>query len=196
MKNRAFTLIELLAVIVILAIIALIVVPIVLNIINDSKKSADERSIELYGKAVENAILNYQLKNMDDTEITFEKIKSYVKYNGNEIICGDTIINNNGSVYLNNCSLDGTKIEYTYGSLEQEQPKTIKFYLDSVEYTANEGESFYEWSIRNHGVFDTASAALHTVKCPEADVIDSSRNIVGTVNKILAGEHYKTDGPC
>ena len=44
MKNKAFTLIELLAVIVILAIIALIATPAVLNIIEDSRKSAAEAS--------------------------------------------------------------------------------------------------------------------------------------------------------
>ena len=61
MKNRAFTLIELLAVIVILAIIALIATPIILNIINDTKKSSVERSKELYLHAVEIAIANKNL---------------------------------------------------------------------------------------------------------------------------------------
>ena len=55
MKN-AFTLIELLAVIVILAIIALIAVPIVIHIINDSKTSSEEQSVELYIDTVKKAI--------------------------------------------------------------------------------------------------------------------------------------------
>ena len=46
MKNKGFTLIELLAVIVILAIIALIATPVILNIIEDARKSAAERSME------------------------------------------------------------------------------------------------------------------------------------------------------
>ena len=53
MKKRGFTLIELLAVIVILAIIALIATPAVLNIIEDSEKSAAERSMEAVVKAAE-----------------------------------------------------------------------------------------------------------------------------------------------
>ena len=53
MKKNGFTLIELLAVIVILAIIALIATPAVLNIIEDSKKSAAERSTEAVVKAAE-----------------------------------------------------------------------------------------------------------------------------------------------
>ena len=44
MRKKGFTLIELLAVIVILAIIALIATPAVLNIIEDSRKSAAEAS--------------------------------------------------------------------------------------------------------------------------------------------------------
>ena len=56
MKNKAFTLIELLAVIVILAIIALIVVPIVLNIIDDADKESEADSAKMYIHAVELAI--------------------------------------------------------------------------------------------------------------------------------------------
>ena len=44
MKNKGFTLIELLAVIVILAIIALIATPVILNIINDTRDSANKES--------------------------------------------------------------------------------------------------------------------------------------------------------
>ena len=60
--KKGFTLIELLAVIVILAIIALIAVPIVINIINDTKKSSDEQSVELYKDTVEKAIVKENMK--------------------------------------------------------------------------------------------------------------------------------------
>ena len=52
-NKKGFTLIELLAVIVILAIIALIATPIILNMINDAKKSAAVDSAYGYTKAVE-----------------------------------------------------------------------------------------------------------------------------------------------
>jgi len=61
MKEKGFTLIELLAVIVVLAIIAMIAIPIILNIINDTKKSSIERSKELYLDAVEQAIARKNL---------------------------------------------------------------------------------------------------------------------------------------
>ena len=63
MNKKAFTLIELLAVIVILAIISLIAVPIVINIINDSKISSDEQSVELYLDTAEKTITKKQLSN-------------------------------------------------------------------------------------------------------------------------------------
>ncbi len=47
MKKNGFTLIELLAVIIILAIVALIATPIILNVIEDSRKSANKSQIEL-----------------------------------------------------------------------------------------------------------------------------------------------------
>ena len=62
MRNKGFTLIELLAVIVILAIIALIATPIVLGIINDSRKSADQETAKLiasnFGLAYQTAYMS------------------------------------------------------------------------------------------------------------------------------------------
>lgn len=55
-NKKGFTLIELLAVIVILAIIALIATPIILNMINDAKKSAAKDSAYGYMKSVENYV--------------------------------------------------------------------------------------------------------------------------------------------
>ncbi len=54
--KKGFTLIELLAVIVILAIIALIATPIILNIVEDSKKSAATESAKLYIDGFQNII--------------------------------------------------------------------------------------------------------------------------------------------
>ena len=58
-ENKGFTLIELLAVIVILAIIALIATPVILGIIEDSRKSANERSAEMIKAGVQNAYTSY-----------------------------------------------------------------------------------------------------------------------------------------
>ena len=81
--KKGFTLIELLAVIVILAIIALIATPIVLNIINDTKKSAILRSAEFYIDAVEN-------------EITLENMKTGGSFNPNVCTITNGIVSCDG----------------------------------------------------------------------------------------------------
>lgn len=53
MKRNGFTLIELLTVIAILAVIAVITTPVVIGVINDSKKNAKARQIELIEGAAE-----------------------------------------------------------------------------------------------------------------------------------------------
>ena len=94
MKKNAFTLIELLAVIVILAIIALIAVPIVINIMNDSKTSSDEQSVELYLDTVEKTITKKQLSNQK-----FNPDKCEIQDNG-ELEC-----------YKNNELIDTVQVE-------------------------------------------------------------------------------------
>ena len=76
--KKGFTLIELLAVIVILAIIALIATPIVLDIIDDVKTSAKERSIENIEHAAELYITSeYQMNNeLAPSEITIGELKN------------------------------------------------------------------------------------------------------------------------
>ena len=63
MKRKGFTLIELLAVIVILAVIALIAIPIILNMINDARKSSAVDSSYGYIEAVE---YENQMNMLDD----------------------------------------------------------------------------------------------------------------------------------
>ena len=126
MKKKGFTLIELLAVIVILAIIALIATPIILNIISDSKEESNKRSVELYGKAVEQAIAKYQLNNnesilgtfttTDGKTLTKGEKELKVEYNGN-VVCTTTEIYEDGTVYLADCTVNGGDKKYTYGKL-------------------------------------------------------------------------------
>ena len=81
--KKGFTLIELLAVIVILAIIALIAVPIVLHIIDDSKSSSEEQTIQLYIDSVKKAIARKQLE-----ESNFNPDTCNIKDDGN-LLCND-----------------------------------------------------------------------------------------------------------
>ena len=111
MRNKGFTLIELLAVIVILAIIALIATPIILGIIKDAKEQANERSVEMYAKALENAIAQQQLDGSAPITGTFYTDNGKeillngqtiltVDYDGPEITIERIDIYEDGSVYI------------------------------------------------------------------------------------------------
>ena len=114
MKNKGFTLIELLAVIVILAIISLIATPTILNIVNGTKEEANKRSIDMYAKAVENAIVQYQMKENKKTT-SFEQIEKYIKYEGDKVEC-EVNIYEDGNIYLSKCRVNnGDLLNYTYG---------------------------------------------------------------------------------
>ena len=113
MKKKAFTLIELIAVLVILAILALIVTPLVMNIIRKARISADKRSIDAYGRSVELAIATYLLDNGDfPTDIS----QLSIEYSGDQVECATTQLNSDSSVYLAGCTVGGRDVDYTYGS--------------------------------------------------------------------------------
>ena len=107
-KKKAFTLIELIAVLVILAIIALIVTPLVMSIIKKSKVSADMRSIDAYGRSVEIGVASYLLDHQD-FPTSFEDIT--VEYRGSTVVCSDVAVNMDGSIYLNKCAVNGTIVK-------------------------------------------------------------------------------------
>ena len=113
-RNRAFTLIELIAVLVIMAIIALIVTPLVMNIIRKARVSADKRSIDAYGRSIELAIAGYLL---DTGKFPTEVSQLTIEYSGSQVVCETTQINPDSSVYLAGCTVAGRSTgDYKYGS--------------------------------------------------------------------------------
>lgn len=137
-KKNAFTLIELISVLVILAIIALITTALVLNVIKRAKNSANKRSVDGYGKAIELSISDYLMHtgrypiSVDDLEI---------KYTGNNIECGIRRINPDGSVFLSVCKVVGVKVTdsktddgyYHYGKKILIDSDYIDFYGKAIE---------------------------------------------------------------
>ncbi len=132
MKKKAFTLIELIAVLVILAILALIVTSLVMSIIRKAKISADKRSVDAYGRSVELAIANYLLDNGDfPTDISHLTIE----YTGDEVVCSTSKLNSDSSVYLSGCTVGGRSVEgYTYG---KEKSVTYNTYSIGDQVTYN-----------------------------------------------------------
>ena len=115
-KSKAFTLIELIAVLVIMAIIALIATPLVMNIIRKARISADRRSVDAYGRSIELAIAGYLL---DNGKFPTEVSQLTIEYSGNQVVCETTQLNSDSSVYLAGCTVNGRGVEgYTYGKEE------------------------------------------------------------------------------
>ena len=131
-RNRAFTLIELIAVLVIMAIIALIVTPLVMNIIRKARISADKRSVDAYGRSIELAIASHLLET-GDFPTSIDELT--IEYSGDEVACSTTQLNSDSSVYLAGCTVGGRSVEgYTYGK-EEAAPKYTAYEIgDEVSY--------------------------------------------------------------
>ena len=112
-RKNGFTLIELVGVLVIMTIIALIATPLIMNIIRSARVSADKRSIDAYARSIELAIASYLLDNGKFPTIIGELT---IEYNGNEVVCSTTQLNNDSSVYLAGCRVAGRTVDYAYGT--------------------------------------------------------------------------------
>lgn len=146
-KKKAFTLIELIAVLVILAIIALIVTPLVMNLVKKAKVSADKRSVEGYGKAVE---LAFATSRLDGKKVKTDRYHSTkdtngkviydydeneiynVEYDGNDVYCDVIDKNEDGSIYIKDCYVKGKAVDYTYGDQQINMLMSVdEKYMDS-----------------------------------------------------------------
>ena len=114
--KKGFTLIELLAVLTVLSIIMLIAVPVVAGIIKNSKEKTREQSVELYGRAIENAINTYYVKYPLKNEVTLETLETekLIDYKGTEVKCNIVRIEER-DVYLEDCKVGNKKVDATYG---------------------------------------------------------------------------------
>ena len=188
-KKNAFTLIELISVLVILAIIALIVIPLVMNIVKKAKDSANKRSVDAYGKAVELAVATYLLDN-GDYPTTLDDLT--IEYTGNEVACNVKTLNEDGSIYLSECSVKGTEVKdsstedgyYHYGKSSSTVYKAYSI-GDIVEYN---GMNFYV--IENS---DESSDIVTMLKAEPLTVDEVNTYGVGFINKFTATSQNTTN---
>ena len=113
-NQKGFTLIELLAVLVVLAILALITIPITIRVINSARENSYKRSIAAYGRAVEDYVGEYLLKNkVDYKDITYNMISDNIKSTGHNVECTKLKFKDNGDIILRGCHTPNSKI-YRY----------------------------------------------------------------------------------
>ena len=143
MKKNGFTLIELLAVIVILAIIALIATPAVLNIIEDSRKSAAEAS----ARNIVSAAKTYYMQNTmnNNTVESIDLSTDTLKYDGDQATKGTITFENgkaSGKMYVSGycveVALDGKvtseKVEEAECEITVTPSVTYKTYYNNGDY--------------------------------------------------------------
>ena len=144
--KRGFTLVELLAVIVILAIIALITIPAVMRMIDSSTMNSYRRSVDLYGKAISQAVVSYQTDMVEkgqSSNVTFDNIEPYIEYEGNDVDCKIKQIYSDKTILLTECYVDEELVvaeknkgysdeNYYYYTNSKKKMKTYE-YIHAVE---------------------------------------------------------------
>jgi len=160
-KSKAFTLIELIAVLVILAILALIVTSLVLNIIRKARISADKRSIDAYGKSIEIAIATYLL---DEGDFPTSIDELTIEYTGDQVVCETTQLNSDSSVYLAGCTVFGRSVDYAYG---KEETVTYDAYEVGDEVTYNNVDYYV---IKDSGTSEANVTLLKATPLTTAEV--------------------------
>ena len=124
------------------------------------EKSVDYQTIiNEYAHAIEKVSSEYLLEN--ELINDFSEIKDQVKYDKHKVSCDNIFINIDGTVYLSECSVDGKKVEETYGKKKNIQTKdaeecyvkhnedksNLEFYVDG------EMKSVYECEHNKCGLY-------------------------------------------
>ena len=108
-NNKGFSAIELLAIIIILTIVALISIPIVLNAVNDQKKTQNRKSVDTYGQNIEIAFDRYKSANDGLFSTNIEDLSEYLTINDN-VKCDNITISEDGMGYISDCYVNGEKV--------------------------------------------------------------------------------------
>lgn len=110
-----------------------------INILN-KKKESNQSIINDYGISIEKVTSDYLLENEVINE--FSEVSDKVNYNKHKVSCDTVYINIDGTVYLAECSIDGTKVDEVYGKRKNILSKDA---ADVCYITHNEEENELEF---------------------------------------------------
>ena len=136
MKNKGFTLVELLAVIVVLSIIALIGYSSVGNIISSTQDNSNKITMKNYAKAVDQALFLYEMNNSDSnlSELNANWLKENVKFEKATVECEYATYDKTSSLY--GCKVNNSDKTYCYTgdtAVECNKDKPSKIYGESIQ---------------------------------------------------------------
>ena len=135
--------------IVAIIILGLILVLLFLNNKDDEDKQENiidyENVINEYGKHAEKTVMDYLNEN---TEIpTWQQVSELIVYKSYEVVCDTHNIYSDGSIYLNNCKVNGKKTNYSYGEEKEEIKEGKKIEVYKLSYDG--GYSSYSNTSQN-----------------------------------------------
>jgi len=139
---------------------------VLLFVFNNEEKEEIEidykKVITEYGDAVKLEVDKYI--NESNEIPSWNKISKLVKHKKYKVSCKTNKIYEDGSVYLNNCTVDGTKIKYSYGKKQEEKKEGKKisiFKTSNGEYIGSE----------SNGTL-VATITCETLECEYVDAFD------------------------
>ncbi|MBR6689910.1 MAG: hypothetical protein IKL65_01095, partial [Bacilli bacterium] len=128
--------------------------------IEDAREESNERSVDMFGRSIQNAVARYQLNNNESISGRFHQTKEdkkilvgekelTIEYDGNEVVCTLIEIYKDGNIYLGGCRINGVG-NINYGTREKkvcsiEQQNESKYSMgDVVTCELSKGtEKFY-----------------------------------------------------
>ena len=157
-----------------------------------------QEAIDGYGQALESAIdIQY---NIDGTILTIDEAKKRV-HNENKVSCKIEEINNDRTVYLSQCIVDGKSINYNYG-IKIEAPKYSEDTYFKVYYDKQKGEASLtktdgttdEYIIDAHGKYKSVELLSNNNTLQYVQWIDSENRMrvtdYTTGKDVLSGVYY------
>lgn len=107
--------------------------------VKPEEKTDYNEVLQAYGKQAETVVSEYLKTN--NVMPSWEQISSMVVYQKYKVACEETNINSTGTVYLNNCSIDAEKVQFSYGEKEEIViEKNATYY---IYYATNDDYSYY-----------------------------------------------------
>jgi len=172
MKNKGFTLVELLAVIVILAVIALIATPVVLNMITDTKENSAMVGANNYAKALEETLVKEILEGKDlgsgaysiiGNTYTHDETTGTVEVKGNLPSSGSICVDKKGQVTSYVLNING----YTVALFDKKQEILTG---DVADFTCDE-------------IIVVGNDKINPTYTIKVEIIDKDENVIGEYTK-------------
>ena len=170
MKNKGFTLVEIIGVIVLLVAIAFIVYPSVINVINNSKDKAYQSQVNTIIKSARTYVMEKYSGSANDYKIAIKNIKDYGLLSDNDLIDPRNNINMENLCVNVNWNNSINQHEYSIGEC----------------VSSNIGNVIYYDPVNNNicNTYEESNSASGTIEgCLKWHVL--SENEDGTVNLIL-----------